>query len=324
MTDQHRDDSRLGPDGNGRRAARERLATGALARWVRACATHPWRVVFGWIGIVAVLIALIGGEDRYRRAAWYAWNPLVAYSFAGGAHFDSLMMLPMIAGVLCLTKFEGAKSQRTRWLLAVAAAALFGIAISVKLIPLLLLPAAFFALRKHAPVLAISLAIPLLLATLYGYPAVNVWEPLRRFADITRTNDLFWWVIEDTVWPNPRQRNFQYNYVILALVVIASVALARNWRRGMLWSLGIALVLSPAMHAWYCTWILPLATWRRAYAWHVLSVSLFVYFLFWNERLFALPWRAEPWMRALIIVPPVLAMILSLRERVAAAQPQSR
>jgi RND superfamily putative drug exporter len=50
-----------------RRAAHERLATGAWARWIRACATHPWRVVFGWIGIVAVLIVLvsnIGGGLR--------------------------------------------------------------------------------------------------------------------------------------------------------------------------------------------------------------------------------------------------------------------
>jgi RND superfamily putative drug exporter len=41
------------------RAARERLATGAFARWTRAFATHPWRVVFGWVGIVAMLIALV-------------------------------------------------------------------------------------------------------------------------------------------------------------------------------------------------------------------------------------------------------------------------
>jgi putative drug exporter of the RND superfamily len=43
-----------------RRAAHERLATGALARWTRACATHPWRVVGGWIGIVVLLILLVG------------------------------------------------------------------------------------------------------------------------------------------------------------------------------------------------------------------------------------------------------------------------
>jgi putative drug exporter of the RND superfamily len=43
-----------------RRAAHERLSTGALARWTRANANHPWRVIATWIGIVAVLIALVG------------------------------------------------------------------------------------------------------------------------------------------------------------------------------------------------------------------------------------------------------------------------
>ena len=43
-----------------RRAAHERLSTGALAGWARANAAHPWRVIGAWIGIVAVLIALVG------------------------------------------------------------------------------------------------------------------------------------------------------------------------------------------------------------------------------------------------------------------------
>ncbi len=50
-----------------RLAAHERLATGALAGWARMCATHPWRVVFGWIGIVVVLVLLVmavGGSLR--------------------------------------------------------------------------------------------------------------------------------------------------------------------------------------------------------------------------------------------------------------------
>jgi putative drug exporter of the RND superfamily len=42
-----------------RRAAHERLSTGALARWMRACATHPWRVVLGWLGIIVVLVVLV-------------------------------------------------------------------------------------------------------------------------------------------------------------------------------------------------------------------------------------------------------------------------
>src|ERR687884_678120 len=42
-----------------RRAAHERLSTGALARWARANASHPWRVIGAWLGIVGVLVALV-------------------------------------------------------------------------------------------------------------------------------------------------------------------------------------------------------------------------------------------------------------------------
>jgi RND superfamily putative drug exporter len=57
----------LGTDGTNRRAAHERLSTGALSRWTRACATHPWRVVLSWVAIVVALVALVGtvgGELR--------------------------------------------------------------------------------------------------------------------------------------------------------------------------------------------------------------------------------------------------------------------
>ena len=43
-----------------RRAAHERLSTGALARWTRACATHPWRVVGAWVVIIALLVFAVG------------------------------------------------------------------------------------------------------------------------------------------------------------------------------------------------------------------------------------------------------------------------
>jgi uncharacterized membrane protein YdfJ with MMPL/SSD domain len=43
-----------------RRAAHERLSTGALSRWTRACASHPWRVVASWVGIIALLVVIVG------------------------------------------------------------------------------------------------------------------------------------------------------------------------------------------------------------------------------------------------------------------------
>ena len=278
------------------------------------------------IATIAVLLRLLRGahapsrapfgaspngtsSSRYANAAWYAWNPFVVYSFAGAAHFDSLMILPMTAGILFLTRFEFETDSRRKWWLALAASAALGVAISVKLVPVLLLLCCVFALRLRAVTLVVSAAIPALLSLFYGYPNVPIWDSLRRFAHVTRLNDLFWWLIEETVWPNPRQKNYHYNVIIIICVVLISLLFFRNWKRGMLWSLGTALVLSPVFHPWYCTWILPLAAWRRALTWPVLSVTLFAYFLFWNERLFLLPWRAEPWMRMIIIVPPLVAAI---------------
>jgi len=48
-----------------RRAAHERMSTGALARWMRACASHPWLVVLAWVAILAgliLLVATVGGS----------------------------------------------------------------------------------------------------------------------------------------------------------------------------------------------------------------------------------------------------------------------
>ena len=50
-----------------RRAAHERLATGGLARWMRACASHPWRVIGASIGAIVLLVVSVmafGGSLR--------------------------------------------------------------------------------------------------------------------------------------------------------------------------------------------------------------------------------------------------------------------
>ncbi len=266
------------------------------------------------VATIGVLLLLIGGPSRYVSAAWYAWNPLVVYSFAGAAHFDSLLILLMMAGVLFLVRCASATETRKKWMLALGASVAFGLAISINLIPLLFLLVCVFALGLRAVTLLVSLAIPALLSLFYGYPNIPIWNSLGSFVHVARLNDLFWWLIEDTVWPNPHEQNYHYNVIIVISVFVVSLLFFRNWKRGLLWAMGTALILSPVLHPWYCTWILPLATWRRAYAWHMLSVTLFSYYLFYNVRLFALPWHAEPWMRAIIVVPPLLALIFrSLR-----------
>jgi RND superfamily putative drug exporter len=56
-----------GAGDGGRLAAHERLATGALASWTRACAAHPWRVIAGWAGVMALLVVLVMGVGGSLR-----------------------------------------------------------------------------------------------------------------------------------------------------------------------------------------------------------------------------------------------------------------
>jgi RND superfamily putative drug exporter len=48
------------PEALQRRAAHERLSTGALSRWTHLVTRNPWRVVATWVGIVVLLIGLVG------------------------------------------------------------------------------------------------------------------------------------------------------------------------------------------------------------------------------------------------------------------------
>jgi RNA polymerase sigma-70 factor (ECF subfamily) len=66
------------PRGSLRLAAHERLSTGALARWARACAAHPWRVA--WRGLCRF-------EGRSSLRKWL-------YRIATGASLDALARRP--------------------------------------------------------------------------------------------------------------------------------------------------------------------------------------------------------------------------------------
>lgn len=242
---------------------------------------------------VAVLLRLLGND--HRLASWYAWNPLVVASFAGAGHYDSLMILPMIAAVYALSKQRAAAG--SGWL---------GAAISIKVVPVFLLPAFLLGLRKGKAFFVLALLIPAALTFLYGGPLV-VRKPLAAFTEVTRFNDLIWWLVEATVWPNPAQQNGRYTAAICVAVALIAFTFRRDWPRAALWSLGASLVLSPVLHPWYVTWILPLACWRRAWPWLVLSLTAAISLLVWEAGLFWGRWELSWPLRLAIAVPPLAA-----------------
>jgi alpha-1,6-mannosyltransferase len=268
-----------------------------------------YKLIFGAADLLAIAL-LLRLVDK-QTAAWFAWNPLVAYSFFGAAHFDSIVLLAIIALIFCLERFAQATS--ARWKFAFGSALALGAAITFRPVCGVLLVPTFVALRRYSIALMAAIAVPATFDFAFRFSF-----PLDLFGDfghVSRLNDLFWWLIEDTILPNWHQQHYCYDVIILIASAVTALAFVRNWRRGLLWSLGAALILAPVLHPWYLVWILPIATWRRAFAWHFLAVTIFAYYLFYNERLFALPWHAEPWLRGMIVLPVIFAMTVTALQR---------
>ena len=253
-------------------------------------------------------------RSSYRSAAWYAWNPAVAYACAGAGHFDSLMLLPLTAAVLALDRATAASAIRPAWSWALLSTACLGLAIACKLIPIFLLPVWFFALRRRAAALLLSVALPLVLALPYGGPAV-VLRPLLAFAETTRFNDLVWGWIEALTIPNPYGRNWPFTLALALAVGVIVWKFRADWRRSALWVLGAALLLSPTLHPWYVLWILPLAVWRGPLAWTVLSLSALTALLLWETTPLWTAWQPNFLTRSLVVLPPLLAWTLCKERR---------
>ena len=267
------------------------------------------------LGVIAILRRLLArAGSSPENAAWYAWNPLAVYVGAGAAHFDPLMVFAMMGAIWSLDQLpERAtrESDASSWPvppLAWASTGLLGAAIALKAVPVVLLPVWFFALgwRRAVATLPLAVGIAPMLALFYGFPGVPVFGALGRFARGFQVNNAVWWIVD------PADRlGGTYGVVAASVVLGLAFGLRHDWRRATLWVMGAALLLSPALHAWYVLWILPLAVWRGAgaRAWVVLSISVFGYFALWDiNHASGRPWVEPIWLRLLIYVPPLLAL----------------
>ena len=276
-----------------------------------------YQLLFGLVdlGVVFVLRRLLarGTGPPPDDAAWYAWNPLAVYAAAGAAHFDGLMVLTLLGAIWLLERAEADNRASAAW----GSTALLGMSAAFKIVPLALVPVWFFALgwRRAWWTLPVVVAVPVGLAAWYGFPAVPVFGALGRFGRDFRVNDALWWIVDP--WMPPGGGWVQ----IVAAGVCGGLAVwwRWDWRRGVWWVMGAALLLSPVINAWYVVWVLPLAAWRggkAARAWFVWSVSVFGYFLLWEvNHDSGRPWEEPLWLRGLVYLPPLVAATLSTERK---------
>ena len=298
--------------------------TEAVFAAIAAAGNAVWlfKVLFALADLasVALLRRLLARSGvAAENAAWYAWNPLMIYAFAGAAHFDSLMICALLGAIGVLDGFSrrrgAAGSDRESpgvsadyWI----SASLLGTAVAIKIVPVVLLPGWALAAgswRRALGLWPVALAPLALTALAYGFPGTPIFRPLQQFGDSFRVNDPFWWLLDVAGGPGFLQSNRLHAACTLAVCCALADRFRREWRRGMLWTFGAFLLLSPVVHAWYVAWVLPLAVWRGARAWFVFSLSTFGYFLLWEvNHASGQPWQEPLWLRGIILLPPLVAL----------------
>ena len=65
---------------------------------------------------------------------------------------------------------------------------------------------------------------------------------------------------------------------VLGITLRSRVRDLRDSLEGILWLLGMAIVLGPVVHAWYVTWLIPLACLNRSRTWIWFSAVVYLSF----------------------------------------------
>jgi alpha-1,6-mannosyltransferase len=266
------------------------------------------KIIFAAADLITAVMLwfLVPLPYRARAVALFASNPAVAYASAGGGHFDSLMVCALTGALLSL---HHANRSGFSPLLMWVSASLIGLAVAVKLVPLVLFPLWFWVLRRRWYVFAAPAVILVLPMFLYGGPQI-VTGNLRAFTDVARFHDVFWWFVEALTIPNPYQRNWPFILTMSLVIAFVTIRWRDDWARAALWIMGATLILSPVMHPWYATWILPIACWRQQPAWTVFSVSALGALLMWETTGLWTEWQPNWFTRSLVLLPPLLWLVL--------------
>ncbi len=227
------------------------------------------------LGVCAALSRHFG----YRATLLYAWNPLIIYSFAGGGHYDSWFMLPLVVAWLWFER--GLHRPNLRYL---GSALLLGISIAVKWITLPMLGFLLWrCLREKrwaliGGILALGLG-PLVLSalpfcSLQSCPLVPLSS---NFVTEGRSADLIPYLVT-LVWPASRWQNHLFAFPLLLGVLILWMR-SPSFLRFSEGYLIVLLLLSPVIHAWYFCWLVPFAVASRNLGTRWVSLSVFIYFV---------------------------------------------
>ncbi len=235
--------------------------------------------VFCELAIVFVLLDLLGREQSAHLVLAFAWNPLLAIEVAGSGHID-------IVGALLLLLSGAALARRWR---AIAAVTL-GLAIAVKLLPVVLLPLYWKRVRLRDAVLAAAV-VGLLCVPFLNHGRIPTGS-LGTYVQTFRFNGPIF-ALFDRVAPPQLLAGLAVLFGLATATWLRSAA--PEWSPGAFaWPMAATLLCAPAVFPWYLLWLLPFLTSASTLLIIVWTVSIGLTYVQWHLRTLGRPWGPLP------------------------------
>ena len=245
-----------------------------------------FRLAFVVCDVAIVLVLLDVLRRTGQGAHWvlaYAWNPLLAIEVAGSGHID-------IVGALLLLVSFAALERRWRTLAALA----FGLAVSVKFLPIVLLPLYWRRVRMRDAALA-AIVVGLLYVPFLNHGRIPLGS-LGTYVQSFRFNDPVFAILG-------RAASSQ---LVVVLAVLAGF-LTAVWMRAVetksaassaeafAWPMAASLLCAPVVYPWYLLWVLPFVRSASTLPIIVWTVSMIPTYYVWHLRLLGRPWLLPGW-----------------------------
>ncbi|HEY1938316.1 MAG TPA: glycosyltransferase 87 family protein [Candidatus Angelobacter sp.] len=235
--------------------------------------------------IVFLLLDLLRrtGQGEHWILA-YAWNPLLAIEVAGSGHVD-------IVGALLLLVSVSALWRKWRAIAAVA----FALAVSVKFLPIVLVPLYWRRLRIRDALLALFVFGLLYLPFLERgrIPTGSLGTYVQSF----RFNDPVFTMLERIASP----------HAVAGLAVLMGFLVAGWMRRrsndlssdAFAWPMATSLFCAPVVYPWYLLWMLPFVRSVSTLPIMVWTVSIIPTYYVWHLRALGQLWLLPRWIMVL-------------------------
>jgi alpha-1,6-mannosyltransferase len=233
------------------------------------------------VAIVFVLLDVL--RRRGQGEHWvlaFAWNPLLATEVAGSGHID-------IVGALLLLVSFVALGRRWRTVAALA----FGLAVAVKLLPIVLLPLYWKRIRVRDAVLA-AIVVGLLYIPFLNHGRIPIGS-LGTYVHSFWFNDPVFAALERVAAPE----------LTAGLAVLVGFLTAIWMRRrsaewssdAYAWPMAASLLFAPVVYPWYLLWLLPFLRSASTLPIIIWTVSILPTYYVWHLRTLGRPFIVPGW-----------------------------